>query len=294
MYDLNAMHIFVKVVEAEGFTAAAKILDIPKSKVSRVISQLEDELQTRLLERTTRHVRLTEAGRIFYQYCQRIMSEAEQAENAIHAMSENAAGLLRISASISLGQHLLAPALSQFIERYPDIDIDLELTNRRVDLIEENFDAVIRVGELPNSSLISKRIGHSNLYFYASKQYIKTHGHPTHPNELKNYKVLGMTRALGNNQIKLIDESKNIYTAKIDYPIKVNDFPTLLQLAKDNVGITVLPHFMCSNENTLLRVLTAWEIPAVPIYLIYPSHRGATPKLRVFIDFINETISPGL
>jgi len=170
MYDLNAIRFFVKVVEKEGFTAAAKALDIPKSKVSRVVARLEEQLDTRLLERTTRHVRLTEAGRLFYQYAQRISAEAEQSESAMQSLSEKARGSLRVSASVSLGQFLLAPDLAEFLNSYPEVELDLELSNRRVDLIEENYDAAIRAGKLIDSSLIAKRLGHACIQFYASKR----------------------------------------------------------------------------------------------------------------------------
>ena len=294
MYNLNAIHIFVKVVDAEGFTAAAKLLNAPKSKISRTVSQLEEQLQTRLLERSTRHVRLTEAGSIFYQYCQRILAEAKQSENAIQAMSEKASGLLRISASLSMGQHLLGPVLADFIKQYPEIEIDLELNNRRVDLIEENFDVAIRIGELANSSLISKRIGSSHLQLYASKKFIKKNGEPQHPSDLKKFRVLGMSSALDKNQIRLVDDENNKHTVKMHFPIRANDFTTLLRLTKDDVGITIFPHFICESDSQLVRVLPKWQMPAAPIYLIYPSHRGATPKLRAFINFINESVSPKL
>ena len=290
MYDLNAIRIFVKVVEKEGFTAAANVLDMPKSKVSRVIAQLEEQLDTRLLERTTRHVRLTEAGKLFYQYAQRISAEAEQAESAMQSLSEKASGQLRISTSVSLGQYLLAPDLTKFLNSYPEVELDLELSNRRVDLIEENFDAAIRVGELADSSLVAKRLGNARIQLYASKKYLEKNGIPNHPAELSQHKILCMPDAMQKEKLSMQNTSGEKQSVSLHYSSKVNDFGTLFTLSKGDYGITILPSFMCGSESQLINVLPDWELPSVPICVLYPSHRGATPKLRAFIDFLDKYV----
>ena len=294
MYDLNAIKIFVKVVEKEGFTAAANVLGMPKSKVSRVIAQLEEQLDTRLLERTTRHVRLTEAGKLFYQYAQRISAEAEQSESAMQSLSEKASGHLRVSTSVSLGQYLLAPDLTKFLNAYPEVELDLELSNRHVDLIEENFDAAVRVGELADSSLVAKRLGEARIQFYASKAYLEKNSTPVHPSELSQHKVLCMSDAMQKEKLSLQNNSGEKQSISLHYSDKVNDFGTLFTLSKNDYGITILPSFMCTTDSQLVNVLPDWELPSAPIYVVYPSHRGATPKLRAFIDFLDTHVATKL
>jgi len=294
MYDLNTIPIFMKVVEKEGFTAAAKILGMPKSKVSRVIAQLEKQLDTRLLERTTRHVRLTEAGKLFYQYAQRISVEAKQSESAIQTLQEKASGQLRVSTSVSLGQYLLAPHLIKFLNAYPEVELDLDLGNRRVDLIEENFDAAVRVGKLLDSSLVAKRLGHARIQLYASKSYLEQNGVPKQPQELRQHTILCMTDAMHKEKFNMQNSKGEKELIALDKPNKINDFGSLLTLTKNHFGITSLPSFMCSRESQLVNVLPGWEFPSAPIYVLYPSHRGATPKLRAFIDFLDKHISQNL
>ncbi len=292
MYDLNAIQIFVKVVENEGFTAAANKLDMPKSKVSRVINKLEQELGSRLLERTTRQIRLSESGRLFYQYAQRIIEEAEQAELAMQAMSEQVSGRLRISASLSVGQNLLGRHLSDFLNQHPNVQVDLELNNRRVDLVEENFDAAIRIGELATSSLVARRIGTTHTYLYASKAYLQKQAEPRIPEALAAHKLLIMSDAISKKTLKLFDKNNKKELIKIESQIKVNDFNTVLELVKKDLGIAALPHFIGDNKKNIERVLSAWKVASAPIYVVYPSHRGATPKLKAFIQFLTSTLSP--
>lgn len=293
MQDLNDMVIFAKVVQAGGFTSAADVLGLPKSNVSRRVARLEESLGIRLLERTTRKIRVTEIGRIYYQHCLRIIEESEHADLSVQAMLAEPRGVLKVSASVATGQQLLAPILSDFLSRYPHIQLDLELSNRRVDLIEEGVDVAIRVGALSDSRLVSRRLGKSQHYFYASDSYLKQHG-PVHTlEELTSHRLLIMSDMLNtHNELSVITEQDQQPKKLTVTPYcRVNDFQTLHQLATSGAGIALLPHYLCQNQDRCLpRVLPQWCCLAVDFSAVYPSHRGATPKLRVFLDFIYDRL----
>ncbi len=293
MHNLNAMAIFAKVVQAGGFTAAANALGLPKSNISRHVSTLENELNVQLLERSTRRVHLTEIGEIYYRHCQRVLEEVEQAELSVNQMLAGPRGVLRVSASVTAGQQLLSPILSGYLLQYPDVQLQLELSNRRIDLIEEGFDLAIRIGPLADSGLISRYLGKSRLYLYASKQYTERRGEPAVPHELIDHQLLLMGE-MGLNDTLLLLGPRSEEKLIVKPYSTANDFHTLHQLASDGIGITVLPHYMCNEgikKRDLLRVLPDWEVPPVDFHALYPSHRGATPKLRTFLDFIAEKLS---
>lgn len=293
MHNINAMVIFAKVVQAGGFTAAANVLGLPKSNISRHVSRLENELNVRLLERSTRRIRLTEIGEIYYRHCQRVIEEVEQAELSVNQMQEGPRGVLRVSASVTSGQQLLSPILSGFLLQYPEVQLQLELSNRRIDLIDEGFDLAIRIGPLADSRLVSRYLGKSRLYLYASKQYTRRMGAPVAPHELSDHRLLLMNE-MGLNDALLLLGPQGVEKLPVMPYCTVNDFHTLHQLTNDGIGIAVLPHYMCNNEvkkRCLLRVLPDWEVPPLDFHALYPSHRGETPKLRTFLDFLVEKLS---
>jgi len=292
MHNINAMVIFAKVVQAGGFTAAGNALGLPKSNISRHVSKLESELNVRLLERSTRRIHLTEIGEIYFRHCQRVIEEVEHAELSVNQMLEGPRGLLRISASVTSGQQLLSPVLSEYLLQYPEVQLQLELSNRRIDLIEEGFDLAIRIGPLADSRLVSRYLGKSRLYLYASKQYTERMGEPVVPHELIDHRLLLMNE-MGLNDTLLLLGPQGVEKLVVSPYCTVNDFHTLHQLTRDGVGIAVLPHYMCNEEirkKRLLRVLPGWEVPPIDFHALYPSHRGATPKLYAFLDFLVEKL----
>ena len=183
------MAIFSKVAELNGISAAARALKMPKSKVSRRMARLEDELGVRLLERTTRSVGLTEAGEIYYQHCRRIVEEANNARESINRTLETPRGRLRVNASIAVGQYLIGPHIGGFLERYPEVQLEIELDNRQVDIVAEGFDVAVRLGKLEDSTLVSRNLGSSFATLVASPKYLETAGVPRHPKELSSLSV---------------------------------------------------------------------------------------------------------
>ncbi|NQZ32780.1 MAG: LysR family transcriptional regulator [Oceanospirillaceae bacterium] len=288
MINLNDMLLFARVVDTESFTAAANVLEIPKSTISRRISNLEKQLGTRLLERTTRRLNLTEAGTIYYQHCKRVIAEAESAEACVNQLIGKPTGTLRVNTSVTIGQHLIAPLLAEFLQTYPDIDMQLLTTNRIVNLIDEGFDIVIRAGAMQDSSLISKYLGTAQLNVYASHHYLEKFGEPTSPEELVKHACLTMSNSSNVTSWQLINEGQE-HKIMITSKAVVYDFSILKQLVVNHSGIAMLPSYLVLAEpfsSSIKQVLKPWAGPKVELHAVYPSRQGITPKIRVFLDFV--------
>lgn len=293
MLNLNDMLIFSQVANTGGISSAAEQLEMPKSRVSRRMAALETELGIRLLERNTRSVRLTEAGGIFLQHCQRVAEEASSAIESINHLTETPRGHLRVSASVTIGQHLLARHIPEFTDRYPQVDVELQLNNRRVDLIAEGFDVAIRVGALDDSTLVSRLLGHGHAQLYASPIYLEKHGSPVRVSSLKNHALLCRTPSDKHNKITLIGPGNRQADTEFTSVVKTNDLTTLRQIACNGGGIALLPGYLadaCTSENTLIEVLPNWHTESFNVYALYPSHRSITLKVRVWIDFLRSKL----
>lgn len=296
MLDLNDLAIFARVVQLGSLTAAADSLDIPKSNVSRRLSRLETELGVRLLERTTRKLHLTEVGGLYYEHCKRILEEVEHAELSVQQRLEAPRGLLRLSASYSTGQSLLSPVLGEFMARYPEVKLQLVLTNRRVDLIEEGFDMVLRIGKLEESNLVARYLGSSRIMCVASPAYLQRAGAPARPEDLLQHPCLTMSD-IPQSERWTFTGPQGPQTVVLQPQASINDFVTLRGLVLSGAGIGIMPGYFCSEHfasGELVEVLGDWTMPITPIHAIYPSHRGATPKLRALLDFLVETLQPRL
>lgn len=293
--NLNDMMIFKLVAEQSSFTKAAELVGLPKSNISRKVTRLEKSLGVRLLERTTRSLHLTQIGQVYLEHCQRIHEEVSSAQHCVAMLASIPQGGIKIAASISVGQHLIAPNLSEFYQQFPKIKLDLSLTNRRVDVINEGFDLAIRVGPSKDSTLISKRIGQVCLGLYASKNYLSEQNSIKTPSQLIAQQCLYMN-AVDEKQIWSLhncDEKVQVELAPI---MTSDDFNVLLQATIDNMGITLLPHYMATqyvNSEQLIPVLPDWQSGYVNIYAIYPSRMGVTPKLNALLDFLTQRILAG-
>ena len=282
------MAVFAKVVQAGSFTDAGKALSLPKSNISRRISRLEETLKVRLLERTTRKLHLTEIGQYFYHHAQRIVEEAEFANSLVDSMMAGPRGILRVSASVYTGQQMLAPILPEFLNQYPDIHLHLELSNRRIDLIEEGIDVAIRIGNLADSTMMSRHLGKSRLYLYCAPDYITSSGSPTLPHDLIDHRLLLMSDMAPQDTLSLNGPRGEEKLLLKPY-CTINDFQTLHHLAIASLGITALPENLCRedvNRKSLIRVLPSWEVRPVDFHAVYPSRRGAMPKLLMFLEFL--------
>ena len=285
--DLNELAVFTYVVEHGGFTAAAEATQLPKSNISRRIASLEARLGVRLLERTTRKVHVTEIGEIYYRHCRRMLDEADDADLYVEQAMEIPRGTLRVSATVNVGQHLLAPMAAEFMSQYPEVQFELIWTNRLIDVIDEGFDLTIRIGALQDSSLVARRLGQWRLFLYASAEYLKARGTPQNPEDLQDHDCLVMSDMRASNQWML---SKGGITEQVVLTPRAsaNDFDTLRRMVADGGGIAILPSYMHFGDyhNQLVRVLDDWTGQLTELHAIFPSRRGATPKVRAFLDFL--------
>lgn len=291
MVDVNDMLIFARVAELEGISKAADAMQIPKSRVSRRLAQLESDLGVRLIERNTRSVRLTDSGLAYFQHCKRIEEEVQNAQESICDSHYGLSGMLRVSTSLTLGQYVIAPHLSRFNREYPGIQVDLNLSNRRVDLIAEGFDLAIRVGQIEDSSLICRRLGGDCAALYASPEYLEQHGEPTHPEQLKDFQVSCMPESSFAKVWHLVNKSDVTCKVTVSPWASVNDMTTLRMLAENSVGIVLLPRYLAREsvgEGRLTAVLSEWRSPPFGFYALFPSRHGLTRKARAWLDFYQE------
>lgn len=287
--DLNDMMLFIALIDAGSFTLAAERLNIPKANLSRKISRLEQRLGVTLLERTTRSQKVTEAGKLYLTHCRRIHQEVDLAEASIAQILDKVEGHLRISTSVGLGHEILKPVLGQFMHQYPDINLQLDLLNRRVDLIEEGFDLVIRIGTLEDSRLIAKHIGSITRKIYVSPDYLSQHGDIKSIEELKQFDFLVMSSAQSNSRF-ILESEKQQNEFKITPKMLVDDFMMLKQMTIEGLGVAIIPNYMCQKElenGQLVQILPMWGLPDVDVYSLYPKHRLNIPKVKAFMDFIH-------
>jgi LysR family transcriptional regulator for bpeEF and oprC len=288
---LHAMKVFARVVESSSFTRAADTLDMPRASATIVIQQLEAHLKTRLLQRTTRSLSLTPDGAAYYERCVRILGDIEEAENAFAATARSPRGKLRIDMPTSLGRRLVLPDLYAFHARYPDIDLMVGFGDKPVDLIQESVDCVIRVGALPTSNLVARRIGWYRPVTVASPEYLARHGTPETLEMLREQHV-AVNYFWGRNG-RLMDFAFMVdgepVTVKMNGSMAVNDTDAWLESCLRGVGIIQAPYFMAVADlqsGALHEVLQDWKPPAMPIWAVYPQNRHLSPAVRVFVDWI--------
>lgn len=289
MDNLNDILIFTKVVEQSSFTAAAEILELPKSSVSRAVSRLENRLCTRFLQRSTRRIHLTEIGRRYYDHCRRIIHELEQANTTVESYQSQPSGLLRITSPYILGQAFLGQIVAEFLATYPNVKCQVELSNRRIDLIEEGFDLAIRVGTLPNSSLIMTHLGLATAGLFASPMYLEQYGTPQIPANLHSHILLDNADTLANSWT--FSQGAEQAEIAVEPRLVCNDVAILLENALAHQGIAVLPKFIAIQaveQHQLKPVLPDWYVKRVDINALYPSYKDLSPAVRTFVDLARQ------
>lgn len=287
---LDGMVIFTEVIKAGSFTLAAEKTGHSTSFISKEVSKLEERLGVRLMQRTTRTLNLTPEGELYYQQCQQIIEDAEQAENAISGKYGEPRGTLRVSCPVAFGVSNLRPVLAKFTEKYPKISLELDLDDRKVDLISDGFDVVIRATvQLEDSSLISRRIRRSSALTLASPDYLKKHGFPDTPYDLDRHKVMSYSNLRQPNVWQYYDREGNSIHVHVDGRVLTNNSSMTLALAVAGQGICRLPCFCLSDEietDQLVELFPDYPKPEIGIYMVYPSRKHISAKVRSFIDFI--------
>lgn len=290
MENLTGMAVFAAVVEARSFSSAAVRLALSKSAVSKQVSRLEDRLGARLLNRTTRRLSLTEVGETFYRHCVRVLEEAEAAEQAVTHLHEEPRGRIKINAPMSFGILHLADAIPDFLARHPQVTVDIDLSDRFVDLIEEGYDLAIRIANLNDSSLIARRLAPVRRIVAGSPAYFAEHGVPERPADLKDHNCLRYTYVADGREWRFRG-SDGEEAIEVSGSMRANNSDVLRGAALAGVGLMMAPTFIVGDEvraGRLRPVLTEFEIADLGIYAVYPHKRHLSPKVRAFVDFLAE------
>lgn len=294
MGTFDGIELLALAVEAGSFAAAARRLGVTPSAVSRRIATLERELGVPLLARTTRSLRLTNDGQAFHERCLRILEELREARDAMARARRKPSGLLRVDAPLALGRQVLAPRLPEFLERYPEIRLDLTLRDQLVDPIAEGLDLVVRIGALADSSLIARRLGASRVVLCAAPRYLRRHGTPRRPADLARHACLGYLSDGRPRAFRFVSEG-GTHAVDIAGPCHVNDGDVLRQLALAGRGIVALFDFIVAGDlvsGALVPVLAEHPSTTWPIHALYPKNRHLVPKVAVFLDFLVALYDP--
>ncbi|MCG9682052.1 LysR family transcriptional regulator [Vibrio sp. Isolate23] len=288
MANWEGVSEFVAVAEMQSFTAAAKKLDTSVAQISRRVAALEERLAVKLLNRTTRKVSATEAGQVYYQQCKHLVEGLELAELAVTQMQSTPKGLLKITAPVTYGETHLAPLLLDFLESYPLVDLDLNLTNQRIELIEMGVDVAIRLGRLEDSSLVAKRLSSRQLYVCGSQDYLACYGEPHTLSELDNHHCL-----VGSIDYWRFKENKREKSLRVSGRIHCNSGAALLDAAKRGLGLVQLPDYYVKeglDSGEIVEVLSDYRGDREGIWALYPQNRNLSPKVRLLIDFLADKL----
>lgn len=288
--DLNDTIIFVKVIEHGSFTSAARALQVPKTTVSRKVRELEDRLGTRLINRTTRRLALTEAGTVYYEHSRRVARDLDAAEEAVYQLEGRPRGWLRITAPHAFGVAVLTPMLLEFRARYPDIHLDLVLSNEHLDLVANEIDVAIRFGNLADSSMVARRLGTYPSRVYASEGYVARHGEPRDPHDLHAHPALVNARQRrGRRYAWPLTKGTAEGEFEVSPVIVANDPWPLLAMLSGGQGLMLATPamVMCCEQATDVRpILDGWSGPDIELNALFAGGRSLSPKVRVFIDFV--------
>lgn len=292
-----AMQAFARVVETGSFTKAADTLHMSRTSVTQLVQQLEAHLRVRLLNRTTRKVNVTADGAAYYERVQRLLADMDDAETSVSSASAVARGRLRVDVPSPFARLILVPALPAFHAEYPDIQLCLGVSDRMVDLIDENVDCVIRGGKIDNLSLVARHVGDLPIGVYAAPSYLASTGVPAHPRDLEgsHHRVVGFawSRTHGILPRAMCRHGENL-TVQGRYVLAVDDGNAYLAAGLAGIGVLWLPTYMASahvNQGELIRLFPDWQLAPMPMHIAFPSNRHVSRKLRVFMDWTVELMA---
>ncbi|WP_207282889.1 LysR family transcriptional regulator [Pseudomonas sp. FW300-N2F2] len=297
MDRFDAMQAFVRVVEAGSFTKAAETLHMSKTTVTQLVQQLEARLRVKLLNRTTRKVNVTADGAIYYERVIRLLADMDDAETSVSSAQALPRGRLRVDVPSPLAVMILVPALPAFYERYPDIQIDMGVSDRIVDMIDESVDCVVRGGELTDQSLVARRVGDLALGVFAAPSYLARFGRPAHPRELEEsqHRTVGFLWArTGKSLPYAMRRGSELLYVKGRYALAIDDGNAYLAAGLAGLGVLWLPEYMSRRhqaQGELVQLFEDWHLDPMPLYVAYPPNRHVNAKLRVFIDWVVELMA---
>jgi DNA-binding transcriptional LysR family regulator len=292
--DLEGLAIFAKVVESRSFAGAAVELKLSKATVSKAVSRIEARLGARLLNRTSRRLALTDAGRQLAGRAAHILAEGEAAEDAALAQTTVPRGLVRLAAPMSFGLLHVAPLLPEFLATFPEVSIDLHLSDAMVDLIGEGFDAAIRIAVLPDSSLLARRLCEMPRYLVGSRTYLNKHGRPRHPLHLAQHRCIGYSYTMATEVWRFTKDGKSA-SVRPSGPLRVNNGDAMMPALIGGTGLGILPEFILHDAlaaGRLERLLPDWSLPSGGVYWVTPPGGPRPKRVEVLADFLVEKLAP--
>jgi DNA-binding transcriptional LysR family regulator len=292
--DLNRVAAFVRVAQDGTFTAAARALGVPKSSVSRSVAQLEQELGIRLLHRTTRKLRLTDAGTVFYERVARALTDIDEARATASEMQSEPRGTVKITAPPDFGTSVLGPILARFARKHPSIVVDISLSGRLVDLVAEGFDLAVRAGPLRDSSLVVRRFGKLDSALYVSPKYVARRGAPRTVAELADHEAVLFRGTEGRATWALDGPGGEVRSVDVTGPVACDDLAFAHKATLSGAGVALLPRFLCARQEAsgrLVRVLPEWIAGDAVLHVVYPSIRFVPQRVVLFREFLTAALS---
>ncbi|VWC36084.1 LysR family transcriptional regulator [Burkholderia lata] len=286
--DLNQLLVFVRVAQAGSLSEAARRLDLPKSTVSRKISDLEERVGERLIQRTTRKLSLTDAGRVLFERVAPALSDIEDAESAVTGMRGTPRGVLRVAAPMSFRK--LGPIVAEYLVRHPDVAVEMVCSDHRVDLVEGRFDVAIRAGALVDSTLVARNLKSAKFMLVVAPEYSERHGVPNTPAELTNHACVVFGGGVTPSVWTLESRGRRV-EIRVTPRLTVNSMEIAREAALAGVGIARLPESFCADdvrEKRLTHLLVDWSFTEIPVYALYPTRRHLSPKVVAFVDLLAE------
>lgn len=284
MFNWEGVSEFVTVAETESFTVAAKRLGVSTAHVSRQVSALEARLAVKLFYRTTRKVSITETGQIYYNHCRLVLDGLEEAERAITNLNQTPRGKLNLTAPVTYGESKIAPLINDFVALYPELEVNMVLTNQKLDLVGENYDLALRLGELKDSTMMARQLSTRTQYVCASPDYLASHGEPHTLSELERHNCLQ-----GTLEYWRFAEGKKAKQIRVSGNIRYNSGRALVDAALKNIGLVQLPDYYVRTHidaGRLIPVLERFRAPDEGIWAIYPHNRQLSSKVRLLIDHL--------
>lgn len=297
--DINeSLKRFIRVAELGSFTKAAESLALPKASVSQTVQQLETRLQTQLFHRTTRTVQLTPDGQLFYEKSKDVISEIEELETLFISDDRQVSGVIRVNMSHPMARHLVIPALPEFLQRYPNLSIDISSEDRKVDLISEGYDCVVRTGESEETGMFMRKIGEMQQTNFASPAYLGEHGEPQSIDDLQNHYLIHYQTS-SHKRFDAFEYSANgqLQTCKMKSRICVNNTDAYRAACAAGLGIMQAPRFGAHEllaNGDLVEILRNYTAPAMPVSLLFPHRRNLSRRVRIFMDWLSEVIKTQL
>lgn len=288
MDKLTSLRVFCRVIETASFAQAGRELKISPAMISKHVARLEQDLNTRLLNRTTRRVSATEAGRSYYQRTQQILAALDEAEEEISTLSGRPSGSLKVSMPLDFGLSHLAPAVADFLVEFPEMSLEVQYDDRRVDMVSEGFDVVVRIGVMEDSSLIARKLAEDRDVICASPEYLRRHGTPSHPSELRHHAHLSY-HYWPENDNYTFDGPDGPVTVHWGSRLRANNGSSLCTAAIRGLGVIAQPTFIVAEalrRGDLVHILPEYSVGPIGIYAVYPHRRLLSTKVRSFVDFL--------